>query len=139
MPFEPRYEDRTPLAPFPDDPPLAFLKADNMRPLWTRSSHVIWSARKLGYVDELLLSLYTDAGDVDSLHEEDQTSRRTALPLNASQTLPAAYRQAFDVMGGALSRVWALNEEMTSLVNSAAAQMASSPAKDSPLIGAHVR
>lgn len=139
MPYRPKDSDRTPLAPSANDPPLAFIRDGNMQPLWTQASHVIWSIRKLDYLDQMILNLYTDASEVEVLHVQDRNSKTASLPLNTSETLPTAYKRVFDVMSTEVSRLWSLNAEMSGLVNSATASTTSRSTECRALIGAHVR
>lgn len=135
MPYGFKSADRVPLAPLSEDPPLAFVNVRGMQPSWTEAAHVIWSTRKLDYLDQLILDLYTNATDVDNLHLQDRTTDATHPPLNKIETLPLAYRSIFDIMSMEVSYLWSLNSELRNLVDS----ILSPTALGAPLIAAHVR
>lgn len=139
MPYGYKNLDRTPLAPAAGDPPLAFIRMKDMWPSWTQAAHVVWSTRKLDYLDQMILDLYTNATQVEDLHLQDRKPSETHVPLTTSETLPAVYRAAFDVMSQTVSQLWSLNSEMRQLVDSTLSTFAYVSGKRGPIIAAHVR
>lgn len=131
--------ERTPLGPSAGDPPLAFIKAEDAHPQWTRAAHVVWSVRRLDYLDQMILGLYTNSSEVEALHAQDRASKAISPPLNVSHTLPLAYNNVFDIMGAEIQRLWCLNPDLQVRVNSAASSILSEPVNHPLLIAAHVR
>jgi hypothetical protein len=139
MPYGYKNVDRTPLAPAAGDPPLAFIGLKDMSPSWTQAPHVVWSTRKLDYLDQMILDLHTNTSEVMELHLRDRKSNVTHVPLDIQETLPVAYATVFDIMSQAVSQLWSLNSEMRQLVDSALSASVLGSAKRGPIIAAHVR
>lgn len=130
---------RAPLAPVTGDPPLAFISLNGSAPAWTASPHVIWSQRRLDYLDQCILDLYTRPGSVDELHRLEVESDPPAPPLNSSATLPSAYRSVFESMSKRAYQLWALNSEMQIIVDNALISLTHLGVPDVPVIAAHIR
>jgi hypothetical protein len=123
---------RTALAPHPRDPPSI---SATQPPFWTGSQHVVWSNRKLDYLDSLILSSYVDGTALAELHEHDILTWPAKKPLNGSETVPPVFERVFAELAQKVRSVWRLNEDMS-------ARMASidlDSTKTSQIIGAHVR
>ena len=111
--------NRTVIGHSPSDPPLSpaagYLPAHT--PAWAASPHVVWSSRRLAYLDALFMSaLGVDQAQLHQLHNEDIMQFPPVRPLTAEATVPSVFRAAFGQMAAEVQDLWRLNPEMERLV-----------------------
>lgn len=111
--------NRTVIGHSPSDPPLSpaagYLPAHT--PAWAASPHVVWSSRRLAYLDALFMSaLGVDQAQLHQLHNEDIMQFPPVRPLTAEATVPLVFRDAFGQMAAEVRNLWRLNPEMEELV-----------------------
>jgi len=119
-------------------------------PEWTQSTHVIWSTRRLAYLDDLLLSSPNlNYAALEKMQTEDIMTFPAVRPLTPENAVP----EVFDGLFGEMSRVllgneeeggvWRLNKEMRDIVREAnewqKARSVDSRGERRKLIVAHVR
>lgn len=131
--------NRVPLSPAVDDPPLAYIKLRDGRPSWTLAPHVVWSTRKLDYLDQLVLHLYANTTEIEELHVKETSSNMTALPLSPDESLPPAYHNIFRVMSKTVAHFWRLNPEMQEIVQALLSSDTVRNISSTAVIAAHVR
>lgn len=130
---------RVPLSPAADDPPVAYIKLRDGRPSWTLAPHVLWSRRKLDYLDQLVLQLYANTTEIEELHAKETSSNMTALPLSPDDTLPHLYHNIFRVMSKAVTHFWRLNPEMQEFIQPVLSSNNVRHISSTAVIAAHVR
>ena len=111
--------NRTVVGHSPSDPPLspAAGSLPAHTPLWAASPHVVWSSRRLAYLDALFMSaLGVDQAQLHQLHNEDIMQFPPARPLTAEATVPSVFIAAFGQMAAEVRDLWRLNPEMEELV-----------------------
>ena len=111
--------NRTVIGHTPSDPPLSpaanYLPAHT--PSWAMSPHVVWSSRRLAYLDALFMSvLGVDQAQLHQLHNDDIMQFPPARPLTTNATVPSVFRAAFGQMAAEVRHLWRLNPEMDKLV-----------------------
>lgn len=88
----------------------------------------------------MLLDLYTNASEVEALHRQDRNlASATSGLTDLSETLPAAYRDIFDIMSNEVAQLWDLNREMRSVVDATLSPFSLGSVDSAPIIAAHVR
>jgi hypothetical protein len=128
-----------PISPLASDPPLRYITFNDSKPAWTHCAHTIWSLRKLDYLDEMVLQLYTDSREVQELQAADVILDGHSLFLNSSETLPHAYRKIRKIMAEQVSELWQLNDELEAKVSAILTLQTEFRKACGLLIAAHVR
>lgn len=98
---------------------------------WTRQPHVRWGSRRdVAGLDKAVISLFTRPEDVRELHEQDlelldqaqrpkgkkSASSPASLTLDPSETVPSAYRAAFQLQSQVARELWKPNREIRDMV-----------------------
>lgn len=120
-----------PIHASPFDPPLlnswASATAQALAPEWVSSAHVIWSTRRLAYLDDLILSSPSvNQTALEKQHEADLLQFPIKRPLDPTASVPGVFEGIFQDLRGVLlgngssstEGLWKLNREMRDLVSS---------------------
>lgn len=123
---------------------------------WTKANHVVWGHRNLPGLDRAVVGLFTREEEVGELHRWDleklslEHRRKEAKEgrkevLEASETVPEAYREVFGVQSALAKELWRPNEEMERMVQQLEEELglveeAAAPKQAGDVvIGVHVR
>lgn len=123
---------------------------------WTKANHVVWGHRDLPGLDRAVVGLFTREEEVGELHRWDleklslEHRRKEAKEgrkevLEASETVPEAYREVFGVQSGLAKELWRPNEEMERMVEHLVEELGLVEGAQAPkqagdvVIGVHVR
>lgn len=79
---------------------------------------MIWSTRKLDYLDSLILDALADQQGLQDLHNRDILAWPVRRPLGANDSLPVVFENSFRSIATRLTRLWSMNASMTAFIAS---------------------